>query len=274
MRAIAVILLTTTAVFGTASSGHPAQSPDFGLDVLVAGVPRPEYDGRGATYVEAERGQEYSLRITNPLPVRVAVALAVDGLNTIDGRRTDAQSAAKWVLGPYESVEISGWQVSGKEARAFFFTGEKSSYGAWLGETANLGVLEAVFYRERQRAAPILHDFGPGSGDRRDARGGAESSQAPAPEAAGRMEARKADAPALSDELAATGIGERRSHEVDWVSLELERDPAAVVRLRYEFRPQLERLGLLPPLRQPSPLERREHASGFSGRYCPEPRGR
>ena len=40
-------------------------------------------------YVEAMRGASYALRLTNPTPYRVAVALSVDGLNTIDARHTD-----------------------------------------------------------------------------------------------------------------------------------------------------------------------------------------
>src|SRR5213078_562122 len=100
-----------------------------------------------------------SLRITNPTPYRVAVALSVDGLNTIDARHTDARSATKWVLGPYESTEISGWQVNDRTARSFFFTGERRSYGAALGQTENLGVIEAVFYRERR---PRISEYVPG----------------------------------------------------------------------------------------------------------------
>lgn len=244
-----------------------AQCSSFGLDVLVDGAVRPEYRGRGSTYVEAMRGKEYVLRVTNPLGVRVAVALAVDGLNTIDARHGGARDAAKWVLGPFETVEISGWQVSGREARAFYFTGERGSYGAWLGETANLGVIEAVFFRERPRPVPVVPETP-------SADSGAGRSQAPAPPARGRLEAKSADAPALDDEMAATGIGEKRRHEVEWVRLELERGPAAVVRVRYEYREQLVKLGLLPPPRLPAPLERREGASGFSGGYCPQPPGR
>ena len=139
---LASLLLAATA-FGAGNSG-------YGLTVLVDSAPRPEYFHNGTLYVEATRGASYSLRITNPTPYRVAVALSVDGLNTIDARHTDARNATKWVLGPYESTEISGWQVNDRTARSFFFTGERRSYGAALGQTENLGVIEAVFYRERR----------------------------------------------------------------------------------------------------------------------------
>jgi len=128
--------------------------------VLVDQTPRSEYHHNGTLYVEAVRGASYSLRLTNPTPYRVAVALSVDGLNTIDARHTDARDATKWILGPYESTEISGWQVNDRTARGFFFTGERRSYGATLGQTENLGVIEAVFYRERR---PRISEYAPPS---------------------------------------------------------------------------------------------------------------
>ena len=87
--------------------------------------------------------------LRNPYAVRVAVALSVDGLNTIDARQTTAAAARKWVLEPYETVTISGWQTSQTEARRFEFTTEERSYGHALGKTANLGVISAVFFKER-----------------------------------------------------------------------------------------------------------------------------
>jgi len=72
-------------------------------------------------------------------------------------------------------------------------------------------------------------------------------------------------------ELAATGIGDRVEHPVQWMNLELEERPTAVVRIRYEFRPQLERLGVLPPRELGPELDRREEAHGFDGRFCPDP---
>jgi hypothetical protein len=80
-------------------------------------------------------------------------------------------------------------------------------------------------------------------------------------------------APAAPDgEYAATGIGHRIEHEVQWVNLELEDQPFASVNLRYEFRPVLVKLGIVPPLTTEDPLTRRENARGFRDtRYCPTP---
>ena len=62
--------------------------------------PQPRYRHDGRVYVEAQKGREYAIRLRNPYPVRVAVALSVDGLNTIDARETSADGARKWVLDP------------------------------------------------------------------------------------------------------------------------------------------------------------------------------
>jgi hypothetical protein len=83
--------------------------PKFELEVLVNGRPLTEYYTRGRTYIEAIQGAEYELRVRNPSPDRVAVALSVDGLNTVDARHTSAWNASKWVVEPYQTITISGW---------------------------------------------------------------------------------------------------------------------------------------------------------------------
>jgi len=122
----------------------------FEVQILVDGRPLDEYSARGKSYVEALAGAEYEVRIRNPLPYRVAVALSVDGLNSIDARHTTAWNASKWVIEPYGTINISGWQMSSERARRFYFTSERDSYGAKLGQTSNLGVVSAVFFRERR----------------------------------------------------------------------------------------------------------------------------
>lgn len=236
----------------------------YGLSVLVDGSARPEYEARGTTYIEALRGREYTLRLTNPFPYRAAVALSVDGLNTIDARHKPPRQSRKWVLGPYETVEIEGWQVSNRHARRFYFTGERDSYGAWLGKTRNLGVIEAVFYRERR---PMPRAYASGD-EPRSKRGDRSSRRRPSAPRSESEEGR------LSDDYAATGIGDRTDHRVHQVHLDLESSPAAVLSIRYEFRPALVRLGVLPrPHHHPrGPLDRRETARGFDGPYCPDPR--
>ncbi|HEY3381362.1 MAG TPA: hypothetical protein VGK32_06310 [Vicinamibacterales bacterium] len=248
----------------------PACPPAFRMEVLVDGRAVPEYRANDARYVEALKGKEYAIRLHNPLPVRVGVALSVDGLNTIDARRTTPQEGRKWILDPGETITIAGWQTSMQQARRFYFTSEENSYATRLGQPGNQGVITTVFFRERTpiQVVPIEADT---AKERRDA------PSAPAPTrqaAAGGASANampKAEAAAPpADEYAATGIGDRTGHQVRLVHLDLESTPAATLTVHYEFRAQLVRLGILPPTIVDDPLARRRHATGFAPGFCPD----
>ncbi len=268
----AAALLAAIVMAMVMMSGAPAAALETDvcrIEVLVEGKPLTEYAARGTTYIEALRGREYALRLTNLIDRRIAVALAVDGLNSIDAETTSAAMAGKWVLGPYETTTISGWQVSSTDARRFFFTTEEKSYGAWLDRTANLGVIEAVVFRERMPRPTVGQWLG------------ARAGKAPAPAEPRRRlaegESNSNEKSAAADELAATGIGRRVDHRVRRVHLDLEDRPAAQLRLRYEYRQQLVHLGVLPSPEEEEALARRERASSFLDfSFAPDPfsRGR
>jgi len=230
------------------------------MDVIVNGRPVAEYYARGTTYVEALQGAEYELRLRNSSSDRVAVALSVDGLNTIDARHTSAWNASKWVIEPYQTITISGWQMSSERARRFYFTNERDSYGAKLGQTANLGVISAVFFRERRRIVPVTPPY-PITRDRMEPERSAKSGSGEA------ARDNRAAAPVPDDDYAATGIGRNVRHDVRWVDLDLESRPAGEVTIRYEYYSALLKLGVIPRQTSREPLQRREDSRGFS----PEP---
>ena len=254
IRIAAYIIVAGLAAAGSRhiASASPRPYPTGeGVDIVVGDVPQQRYAHNGRWYVEAIKGREYAIRLRNPYGVRVAVALSVDGLNTIDARQTTAAEARKWVLGPYETVTISGWQTSQTQARRFEFTTEEKSYGQALGKTANLGVIAAVFFKERSQTY---------------------MTEAPSKQA--RREVPRAAAPAAesaADEYAATGMGRRTDHAVTQVWLDLENTPAQSISIRYEFRQQLVSLGILPRTPVMDPLQRREGARGFEPGFSPEP---
>jgi hypothetical protein len=239
MKRIRLILGVTpfllAVVMGSGAAVQRTTRPErgFELDVLVDGRPLNEYYSRGRTYVEALQGAEYELRLRNNSADRVAVALSVDGLNTIDARHTSAWNASKWVIEPYQTITITGWQMSSERARRFYFTNERDSYGAKLGQTANLGVIAAVFFRERSRPVPITPSY-PRGGDK-------DSMEAPS---------QSAQSVRRDDERAATGIGRNVRNDVRWVDMDLDSRAAGEVTIRYEYR------------------RYREDSRGF----CPEPR--
>ncbi|HEX4439247.1 MAG TPA: hypothetical protein VH854_04200 [Thermoanaerobaculia bacterium] len=299
--------LSLAGLFLTASVAAASNNPGYSMAVLIDGAPAVEYAARGRLYVEALRGREFTIRLHNPGPGRVAVALSVDGRNVLDAKRTSTAEASKWVIGPGETLDVPGWQISGQTSRRFFFTETERSYAKWLGDTSNVGTIEAVFFREKGsrvavRPAPPVEDESNWTPDRSSADGveggvpggvvggvpgdaadgvgdspaiqnevrvaprSAKPSQpAPAPKPAPKA------APSEADRFAATGIGERTGFSVEWVSLELEDRPASSVALRYEFREQLVRLGVVP--RDVRGLYAREHARGFEPAYAPDPDG-
>jgi hypothetical protein len=249
-------------LFASAAGLRAHDGSGFSVSVLVDGSAVPEFASRGRIYIEALKGREFTIRLSNPTPGRVAVALSVDGRNVVDAKRTTELEATKWVLAPGQTIDIPGWQISGQTARRFFFTETSRSYANWLGDTANVGTIEAAFFREKRREPSVTLKDERRSEQRADA-----SAQGGAPAA---PEARPAKARA-ADENAATGIGEKTSFPVQWVAFDEDPTPAARVALRYEFRPQLVRLGILP--REDDGLFAREHASGFEHGYAPDPHG-
>lgn len=236
------VLLRSAAVSRQSSqserviTGKRVRYPNFELDVVVDGRPLTEYRENGSVYVNALQGAEYELRLRNPSPDRVAVALSVDGLNTIDAEQTSAWNASKWVIEPYETITISGWQMSSERARRFYFTSERDSYAAKLGRKANIGVITAVFFRERKRQIPITRRQADTSGP------------VPAAEPELRAEASR-DSVGTGNSKAATGIGRSVRHDVRSIDMDLDSRPAAELTIRYDYSRQYSR----------------------DGRFCPEP---
>ena len=244
--------------------------PNFELDVLVNGRPLQEYYARGRTYVEALQGAEYELRLRNSSSERVAVALSVDGLNTIDARHTSAWNASKWVIEPYQTITITGWQMSSERARRFYFTNERDSYGAKLGQTANLGVISAVFFRERRRVVPVTPPYPISRNrDRSDPQSSGRTEESPSNKSrsADATNESRAAAPMRDDDYAATGIGRNVRNDVRWVDMDLDSNAVGETTIRYEYYSALLRLGVVPLQQSREPLQRREDSRGFS----PEP---
>ncbi|HET7113663.1 MAG TPA: hypothetical protein VFI57_08470 [Pyrinomonadaceae bacterium] len=234
LLALAAFLLNVGPLEAQESKVTPGRRvtyPSYEVDVLVDGRPLPECEGRGGIYVEARRGEEYEIRLRNRSNDRVAVALYVDGLNTIDSSRTSPSDASKWMIEPYQTITISGWQMDSDHARRFYFTSERDSYAAKLGVYGSRGVILAAFYRERRRRPiPITPPRPmPRRGDREESQSSADmrpSAEGPTVGTANKSRAR--------DE-AATGIGRSVRHDVEYIDMDLESRPAAEVKIRYDY---------------------------------------
>lgn len=124
----------------------------FAASVICSGACSEDNYFGSDSVLRVSEGQEYSIVVHNPLPVRVAAAVTVDGLNSIDGKRSTPDEAQKWIIEPYSSVTISGWQTSDSKSRKFYFTRERDSYSRWKGRrdgrdySPHLGVIGIAYF--------------------------------------------------------------------------------------------------------------------------------
>jgi len=261
-------LLTLLAAAALGACGSP---PAFAVGGIVdlqivaraRGEALPTYRSRGATWVAGRPGDRYAVRLSNRSGGRVLVVLSVDGVNAVSGE-TAATGQTGYVLGPWQSTEITGWRKSWSEAAAFYFTALPDSYAARTGRPDNVGVIGAAVFRERveqpvQRsfqAPPVARgrfDAGEGaSAERRaEAADGANSGSVAAPAAAS-PQPREPESLAKTDKLG-TGHGEREYSPTTQTTFERAgSQPDEIVQVRYDSWANLVAAGVVARPRPPA----------------------
>ncbi|MDR1075729.1 MAG: hypothetical protein LBL59_05370 [Xanthomonadaceae bacterium] len=213
----------------------------------------PQYPHRGDTWVAGTPGHRYSVRLSNTTGQRVLVVLSVDGVNAVSGQTASA-SQTGYVLGPWETAEISGWRKSLSEIAQFVFTDKGDSYAARTGRAANVGVIGvAVFqerppYRPRQIIAPEMAR----SERRRDASPATGMSAEPSTPAADSIDEEVSSAKSYSNASRAqqqigTGHGAREWSPVGQTDFRRASNaPAQITEVRYDTARRLTALGIIP----------------------------
>jgi hypothetical protein len=265
LRSRPLPLLTLALLFAAAATpASAATSNGIRAEIVVCGSTASEHRHRSTTYVEAIDGCEYAIRLVNESSDRLAVHVSVDGLNTIDASTDSAARGPRWVLEPWQSATIPGWQTGSSTTRRFYFTTTDQSYADWIGDRSDVGEIRVVAYRER-RPEPVPITIDPGwdgwrrsSGESRSDDGtsawdGDTSSRKRAQEESSTFGAApSADASSRSservrrDDRAATGIGRESGHRVGYTSFDAESWASARITLRYGYREQLLAWGVLP----------------------------
>lgn len=145
---------------------RPFPSPmRVSLEVLLDGRPMRTVYHRGKTYLPVPRlGVEYTLRVRNHGPRRVAAVLSVDGLSVISGRPA-SEDGTGYLVGSYGSIVIPGWRRNMDTVAAFRFVSRDDSYAARVGHPENVGVIGLVAFEERW-PMPRLPMEGKGAADR------------------------------------------------------------------------------------------------------------
>jgi hypothetical protein len=283
-----VALLLAGAALVASTPAHPhglleAPSTLVGVSVQIDGRParlHPAPDGSLRYYLEARSGSRYAVALANRTGERVGVVLTVDGLNAISGER-DAGRGRMYVLDPWQSTSVQGWRSSLQEVRQFTFVDERRSYAARSGKAnEKMGWIEVAVYRERRALAQVRPYSYPEPSrpypiETQENRGRAQEPAAPG-EPSARDDAGAAGRPESEAKLEkdskrarsypGTGWGDRAHDPVVLVSFDPEPEPRERITLRYEYRPALIALGVLPPRTSSRDrLWQREHAEpGFA----------
>lgn len=207
---------------------------------------------RGDDWIAGRAGHPYSVRLTNTTAERVLVVLSVDGINAVTGETADP-SQAGYVLGPWQSTEVTGWRKSLDDVAQFVFTALPDSYAARTGRRDHIGVIGVAAFRERRR---MPRNWSPPV---------ARPSAAAEPEMA---TADRAHAPAARQSIG-TGHGTQEWSPVGRTAFaRASARPAQITELRYDAPERLAALGIpVSPSRYAGPTRPR----AFPGGFVPDP---
>lgn len=259
MYRLSACLLTVLALCGFRSVPPPPDEPvALSLVDRDTGEELEQYPHRGERWVAGTPGHRYAVRLRNLTGERVLAVLSVDGVNAISGE-TAAPDQAGYVLEPWQDSEITGWRKSPAEVAQFVFTDHGDSYASRTGRPRNVGVVGIAVFREARPVyvAPAPMPRRPAPVIAQDAR----ADRAMAAEAsAARGEARQ---------QLGTGHGEREGSASHATRFErASRAPVQLGELRYDARPRLVAMGILPRQRVDTAPR------AFPGGFVPDPPAR
>ena len=248
------------------------------VQIQVDGEAAPLYWAPGRNdrrYLQAFSGRNYSLVLRNNTGNRVAVLLAVDGLNAVNGEMTRLNSSEPmYVLGPWEKATIRGWRTSLHEIRRFVFVDERRSYAERTGQAnSDMGWIRVLSFKEQLpwweknkrewgKVKSMYGDSGPNP-SRQMAPNEAPQAKSqesldeavPAPKApTGPMAGYRSSVPQEQDNRAqredgsfpGTGWGDRREDHVRQVQFTPEYGATDRLVFRYEYGAGLRALGIFP----------------------------
>jgi hypothetical protein len=182
-------------------------------------------DGSLRSYLEAEQGARYEVRVHNATGERLGLVIAVDGRNIIDGQKSQlARGEPMYVLDRWDTQSYAGWRANLEAINEFYFTDWKDSYAEAFGDRSARGVIAVAVYRE---AAPPRPVYEPHPAEER---GTADAAPA--------RSAGKADRQAR-DDSAGTGYGDRRDDHAVEVEFVARSDADSRHFIKYEWRDTL-----------------------------------
>ncbi len=241
MKQLFMCIVLSIIITAPAAGFSPRPAQDV-IDVRVISdsggiLPRyrayPRACGSGSYYyMEALKGDRYSIEVTNRSGRRIAVVIAVDGRNIISGVKSNLRNNERmYIIEPYSSNTFNGWRTSMERTNRFYFTEQSDSYAERVfADASAMGTIAVGVYREKRcNVTPVLPY-------RDDYRSGARSDR--------KRDYSEKQKGASAESEAGTGFGETTYSPAREVLFEPEQTMAGKVVLKYEWRRELCRKGI------------------------------
>ncbi len=183
-------------------------------------------------YLEAKKGENYSIGIRNNTPERIGVVIAVDGRNIITGKKSFLKNnEAMYIVGPYGYARLEGWRTDHDTVHRFYFTDISDSYSVrTFGDSSAMGVIAAAAFRDKDR--PIIYERQ------------MQKEKVPTPGAASKPFA-GSESKRYESDAAGTGFGGEQYSPAIKVKFEPESIPFEKILVKYEWRETLCRKGII-----------------------------
>jgi hypothetical protein len=199
--------------------------------------PRIHQEGK-FFYMEAVKGQRYSIQVTNRSSRGVGVVIAVDGRNIIDGKKSDLERNERmYIIGAHETNTFEGWRTGLDRTNRFYFTEQSDSYAEKVfADASAMGTIALAIYREK---LPEIIPYSGSSSRLKEAPSEAAPGASAGSRSADRAEQKKT-------QEAGTGFGETTYSPARMVHFDPEHTTAEKIVLKYEWRSELCRKGIIP----------------------------
>ena len=205
----ALLFAACAALLATATRAY-SSPPPVTVEIINAGgqvfreIPVHARDGAVRSYLQAEKGARYQVRVRNHTGERLGLVIAVDGRNIINGKKSNLlRGEPMYVLGAWDQQDYAGWRANLEAINEFYFSDWSDSYAEAFADRSARGVIALAVYRE-QLPEPVYQPRIEERGLAHDAAAGSIPASPPA------SAAREKSAGNQRSESAGTGYGERR----------------------------------------------------------------
>jgi hypothetical protein len=217
-----------------AGGAFASASPPVSIEIVDArGTVFREFpvnarDGSLRSYLQAEKGARYQVRVRNTTGQRLGLVIAVDGRNIINGSKSDlARTEPMYVLDAWSTQDYAGWRANLDAINEFYFTDWSDSYAEAFGDRSARGVIAVAVYGEEAPPRPVYRAI-----EEREL--SADAAGAPAASAAPPSRTDKA-----AERSAGTGYGDRRADHAVQIEFVARSNADSRHFIKYEWRETL-----------------------------------